>query len=99
MEGDYLSRLTALLTGVRGVNRTDAHTLGTAFGSLGAMMRCKWVAGAWRVRGAGWGAGQGRGAGLGQGCERYNEAGTAAVAERACRGDRLVGELCRPASG
>ncbi|KXZ44239.1 hypothetical protein GPECTOR_70g469 [Gonium pectorale] len=41
VEPDYVSRLAAVLAGsVRGINRTDAHTLGTAFGSLGAMMRC-----------------------------------------------------------
>ncbi|GFR40762.1 hypothetical protein Agub_g1374, partial [Astrephomene gubernaculifera] len=42
VEPDYASRLAAVLAGsVRGVNRTDAHSLGTAFGSLAAMMRCK----------------------------------------------------------
>lgn len=36
-----MSRLAAVLAGsVRGVNRTDAHTLGSTFGSLAAMMRC-----------------------------------------------------------
>lgn len=68
VEGDYLSRLTALLTGVRGVNRTDAHTLGTAFGSLGAMMRCKWVA--WVV-GLGACAPQLRGTGMPRGTGRH----------------------------
>ncbi|EFJ42870.1 hypothetical protein VOLCADRAFT_33669, partial [Volvox carteri f. nagariensis] len=41
VEPDYVSRLAAVLAGsVRGINRTDAHTLGTSFGSLAAMMRC-----------------------------------------------------------
>ncbi|GIL51687.1 hypothetical protein Vafri_7624 [Volvox africanus] len=41
VEPDYVSRLAAVLAGsVRGINRTDAHTLGTRFGSLAAMMRC-----------------------------------------------------------
>ncbi len=42
VEADYASRLAAVLAGsVRGINRTDAHTLGTSFGSLADMMRCK----------------------------------------------------------
>ncbi|GLI69258.1 hypothetical protein VaNZ11_013840 [Volvox africanus] len=41
VEPDYVSRLAAVLAGsVRGINRTDAHTLGTRFRSLAAMMRC-----------------------------------------------------------
>ncbi|GIL86708.1 hypothetical protein Vretifemale_14955 [Volvox reticuliferus] len=41
VDPDYVSRLAAVLAGsVRGINRTDAHTLGTSFGSLAAMMRC-----------------------------------------------------------
>ena len=38
-EQDYLSRLNAALTSVRGVNRTDVLTLGRTFGSVGGTMR------------------------------------------------------------
>lgn len=42
VEADYISRLAAVLAGsVRGINRTDTHTLGTSFGSLADLMRCK----------------------------------------------------------
>lgn len=33
-ERDYLSRMTAALTAIRGLNRMDTHTLGSHFGSL-----------------------------------------------------------------
>lgn len=39
MDGDFASRLAAALTAVRSVNKTDAITLGTNFGSLAAIMR------------------------------------------------------------
>lgn len=35
---DYVSRATAALTTVRGVNRTDVKTLGDRFGSMAAVM-------------------------------------------------------------
>ena len=38
-EEDYLSRLNAAMTTVRGVNRTDVLTLGRAFGSVAGTMR------------------------------------------------------------
>lgn len=38
-EEDYLSRLNAAMTGVRGVNRTDVLTLGRTFGSVAGTMR------------------------------------------------------------
>ena len=38
-EEDYLSRFTAAVTTVRGVNRTDVLTLGRAFGSLAGTMQ------------------------------------------------------------
>lgn len=38
-EEDYLSRLNAAMTSVRGVNRTDVLTLGRAFGSVAGTMR------------------------------------------------------------
>lgn len=39
VESDYLSRLNGAVTSVRGVNKTDAATLGVNFGSLAAVMR------------------------------------------------------------
>jgi len=39
MEHDYVSRLTSALTCVRGVNRTDAVTLGKSFGTLADLLR------------------------------------------------------------
>ena len=45
-EEDYLSRFTAAMTTVRGVNRTDVLTLGRAFGSLAGALSvralCAW---------------------------------------------------------
>ncbi|KAL6765147.1 hypothetical protein V8C86DRAFT_1029283 [Haematococcus lacustris] len=38
VESDYTSRLASALTAVRGVNRTDALTLGSALGSLAGIM-------------------------------------------------------------
>ena len=38
-EEDYLSRFTAAITTVRGVNRTDVLTLGRTFGSLAGTMQ------------------------------------------------------------
>lgn len=38
-EEDYLSRLNAAMTTVRGVNRTDVLTMGRAFGSVAGTMR------------------------------------------------------------
>eukprot|EP00898_Chlorokybus_atmophyticus_P003409 jgi/Chlat1/4069/Chrsp26S04112 len=38
-ETDYVSRLTDVLTSVRGVNKTDAATMGTAFKSFKGMMK------------------------------------------------------------
>ena len=40
-EEDYLSRFTAAMTTVRGVNRTDVLTLGRTFGSLAGTMQVK----------------------------------------------------------
>ena len=40
-EPDYLSRLTAALTTVRGVNRTDVLTLGAALRSMAAIMQAR----------------------------------------------------------
>ena len=42
-EEDYLSRFTAAMTTVRGVNRTDVLTLGRAFGSLAGAMQARTV--------------------------------------------------------
>ncbi len=39
VENDYLSRLTAALTSVRGINKTDAVVLGSQFGRLGDILR------------------------------------------------------------
>ena len=40
-EEDYLSRFTAAITTVRGVNRTDVLTLGRTFGSLAGTMQVR----------------------------------------------------------
>ena len=39
VEGDYLSRLTDVLTTIRSVNRTDVATMSTSLGSLASMMQ------------------------------------------------------------
>ena len=39
MEEDYLSRLQASMTTVRGVNRTDVLIMGRAFKSAGGIMQ------------------------------------------------------------
>lgn len=39
MESDYFSRLSAALTSVRGVNRTDVLTLASQFRSAAGIMR------------------------------------------------------------
>lgn len=38
-EGDYLSRLNAAMTAVRGINKTNVLTLGRAFGSAAGIMQ------------------------------------------------------------
>ncbi|KAF5837999.1 hypothetical protein DUNSADRAFT_3592 [Dunaliella salina] len=38
LDADYISRLSAALCAVRGINRTDAVTLGMTFGSLAAIL-------------------------------------------------------------
>lgn len=39
MEEDYLSRLNAAMTTIRGVNRTNVLTLGRTFKSVAGMMQ------------------------------------------------------------
>jgi DNA excision repair protein ERCC-1 len=43
VESDYISRLNGAVTSVRGVNKVDAATLGTNFGSLASVMRASQV--------------------------------------------------------
>jgi len=40
VDGDYMSRLNGALTSVRGVNKTDAATLGANFGSVAGAYTC-----------------------------------------------------------
>lgn len=46
-EADYLSRLTAVLTTVRGVNKTDVLTLGNKFGTAADMFAATPEVGTW----------------------------------------------------